>query len=194
MDLGSEFVYISALLIHIKSRSLLRSDPQTAVRKPDPREESLYGNCLTIINSTKGPNLSNRNWKSPRLPVEGPNLEFLSAPPWFPEPSQALNLWQILRIAQQALAAAMNCDLVTPTDPVSVAEMILRSRIALPALVDPVEGTALLEEQPDASHRGALFLAMLDMAKSGKIRLEQSIFFGAITIANNGAQIVPDIG
>ena len=38
IDLGADFVYFAALLIHIKSRSLLPADPEIAGREPDPRE------------------------------------------------------------------------------------------------------------------------------------------------------------
>src|SRR5579863_2546037 len=38
IDLGSEFVYMAALLIHIKSRCLLASDPELG-REEDPRAE-----------------------------------------------------------------------------------------------------------------------------------------------------------
>ena len=47
---------------------------------------------------------------------------------------------------------------------------------------DSLEGTALLAAQPDAPHRNALFLAMLEMAKSAEIRLDQPVGFGPITI------------
>ena len=39
LDLGSEFVYMAALLIQIKSRCLLARDPEIAAHEEDPRQE-----------------------------------------------------------------------------------------------------------------------------------------------------------
>src|SRR5689334_16242930 len=39
VDLGADFIYMAALLIHIKSRCLLPPDPELRGREPDPREE-----------------------------------------------------------------------------------------------------------------------------------------------------------
>src|SRR4029434_1352734 len=38
IDLGSEFIYMAALLIHTKSRCLLASDPDVARREEEPPE------------------------------------------------------------------------------------------------------------------------------------------------------------
>ena len=39
MDLGAEFVEMAAVLIHIKSKCLLATDPEMAAAEPDPRED-----------------------------------------------------------------------------------------------------------------------------------------------------------
>src|SRR5690348_16705635 len=39
LDLGSDFAYMAATLIQIKSRLLLPPDPEVAAREPDPRQE-----------------------------------------------------------------------------------------------------------------------------------------------------------
>lgn len=92
----------------------------------------------------------------------------------------ALNLLQVLRLAQQALATARAYDLVALPESVTVAEMIawLDERLALHPTA--LEAGPILEEQPDAAHRSALFLAMLEMANSRHIDLDQEGCFGAI--------------
>ena len=99
-----------------------------------------------------------------------------------PAAGGALNLLQVLRLAQQALASARTHDLVTPADSVTVEEMMgwLGTRIA--ASPDCLDGRALLAEQPDASHQVALFLAILEMTNSARIHLEQQEPFGPIAI------------
>ena len=183
INLGSDFVYFAALLIHIKSRSLLPADPEIARREPDPRE-ALVRQLMDHDQVHQGAEflkqkleIAEATWsRSPAGPFP-PLPQEIS-----PEPNSSLNLLQILRLAQQALATARNYDLVTPADPVSVEDMMgwLEDRMA--RTPDRLEGTALLAEQPDAPHRNALFLAMLEMAKSAKIRLDQAAGFGPITI------------
>jgi segregation and condensation protein A len=183
LDLGADFVYFAALLIHIKSRTLLPSDPEIAGREPDPRE-ALVRQLMDHDQLRQGAEFLKQKLEvaeaiwSRSAPAE------LAAQPQdeLPEPNRALNLLQILRLAQQALATARNYDLVTPADPVSVAEMILWLENRLAGTPGLLEGTALLAEQPDTPHRNALFLAMLEMAKSGQIQLDQSVNFGPITI------------
>ena len=102
-----------------------------------------------------------------------------------------MNLLQILRLAQQALATARTYNLVVPADSVSVAEVTLSLEGRLAQTQDQLEGTSLLAEQPDGPCRTALFLAMLEMAASGRIRLAQTFCFGPIAITPNTAPQVP---
>ena len=96
-----------------------------------------------------------------------------------PDSSGALNVLQILRVAQQALAVARTHAVAIPSDPVSVEQMAnwLKDRLAGERRF---EAGGLLSEQPDKYHRAALFLAMLELANSGRIRLEQDQCFGPI--------------
>ena len=184
IDLGADFIYFAALLIHIKSRTLLPADPEIARREPDPREmlvrqlmdhEQLVRGAAFLQQKLE---IAEATWSRP------PAEEF--APSLREEPAQLnppLNLLQILRLAQQALATARTYDQVIPPDPVSVQEMMhwLENRLA--GTSRPLEGTSLLAEQPDASHRNALFLAMLEMAKSSEIELDQTASFGPIFLS-----------
>ena len=193
IDLGADFVYIAALLIHIKSRSLLPTGPDTAHPEADPRQE-LIQQLLDHDQLRQGTEFLRQ-----KLEIAGATW---SKPPseQLPEQSQdtltdspALNLLQILRLAQQALDTARTYSFVTPADPVSVEEMTrwMSSRLAQTA--GRLEGTALLAEQPDGPHRTALFLAMLEMAASGQIRLAQTACFGPIVITFDTAHLCPDV-
>ena len=46
MDLGAEFVYMAATLIHIKSRMLLPRDPDTPAEEQGDRSQSQIGNPI----------------------------------------------------------------------------------------------------------------------------------------------------
>ena len=184
IDLGADFIYFAALLIHIKSRTLLPADPEIARREPDPREllirqlmdhEQLLKGAAFLQQKLE---IAEATWSRPPCEEFPSSLE--------DEPAQlspSLNLLQILRLAQQALATAQTYDQVIPPDPVSVEEMMGWLEDRLEATAGNLEGTSLLAEQPDASHRNALFLAMLEMAKSSAIRLDQTASFGPILLS-----------
>jgi segregation and condensation protein A len=195
IDLGADFIYFAALLIHIKSRSLLPADPEIARREPDPRE-TLVRQLLDHEQLLHGAEFLKQKLEIAEATWSRPSIrEFPPLPRHeFPEPDATLNLLQILRLAQQALATARTYDLVTPDDPVSVEQMMGWLELRLARTADCLEATALLEEQPDTPHRNALFLAMLEMAKSAQIRMEQSVSFGPIIITKvDMAQPCPDI-
>lgn len=188
LDLGSEFVYMAALLIEIKSRCLLPPDPKQAQGEPDPRLE-LIRQLLGHDQMRRGAEflkekleLAESTWsRSPievfqQAEVEREDEETYGS-------TGAMNLLQVLRLAQQALAAARAYELVTPEGTVPVEELMrwLEQRVA--ANPSGLEAAPLLAEQPDAPHRMALFLAMLEMAKSARICLEQQDCFGPIWIA-----------
>ena len=181
LDLGAEFVYMAAVLIHIKSRCLLPPDPEMRGREPDPREE-LVRQLLDHDQVRQGAEflqqkleLAGATWSRSSIEEFQQHRE--------PEPAEwggRLNLLQVLRLAEQALAAARTYDLITPADSVDVAEMIRWLVERLQAEAPVLEARPLFEQQPDAAHRMALFLGMLEMAKEAQITLEQEQCFGPI--------------
>jgi segregation and condensation protein A len=196
IDLGSEFVHTAALLIHIKSRCLLASDPAIAAGEEDPRQE-LVRQLMEHQEVQAGAEFLRQKLELAGAAWSRPGQEeFASSPAEEPpDPTGAVNLLQVLRLAQQALAAARTYSIVMPDDSVSVEEMgrWLEQRIA--SRRDRIEAGALLSEQPDPSHRSALFLAILEMANSGRIQLEQQECFGPIAISQKSdmAQPCPNV-
>jgi segregation and condensation protein A len=184
IDLGAEFVYMAATLIQIKSRRLLPADPaEESAGAEDPQEQlvrqlldhqqvcqaaEFLGQKLEVTQAT---------WSHP------PDLELgrsIEVDTEAPVTDGALNLLQVLRLTQEALAAARTYDLVTPSESVSVAEMMAWLEQRLDLHPTGLEAGPLLEQQPDAAHRSALFLALLEMAKSTRIDLKQQECFGRI--------------
>ena len=152
IDLGADFVYFAALLIHIKSRSLLPGDPELAALEPDPRE-ALVRQLMDHDQLRHGAEflkqkleIAEATWSRPPPPNSRACAE-----PQAAGPNPSLNLLQILRLAQQALATARSYDLVTPDDPVSVEEMAVAGGPPRPDRPVPWKGSPLLAEQPDAA-------------------------------------------
>jgi segregation and condensation protein A len=186
IELGADFVYMAATLIDLKSRSLVPAGslpPEVAAE--DPRQElvrQLLDHeqlCQAAEFLEQKLEVEQSTWShSPELAV-APSVEIDEE---IAVSEGALNLLQVLRLAQQALATARAYDQMAFAASVSVAEMRtwLEQRLALQ--VSPLEAGPLLEEQPDAAHRSAVFLAMLEMANSSRIQLKQQECFGPIWI------------
>jgi|SRR5579863_2099577 len=190
IDLGADFTFIAALLIHIKSRSLLVRDPELPDLEEDPRQE-LVRLLLDNDQVRRGAEflqqkleLAQATWSKSWQP-EGGEIGQTE-----PVSSGTMNLIEVLRLARQALETARAYELIFPTETVTVEEMErwLDQRIGM----DFKKGSAneFLAEQPTADRRATLFLAILEMAKAGKIRLEQEECFGPIQLlAGSGLEI-----
>jgi segregation and condensation protein A len=184
IDLGAEFAYLAATLIHIKSRSLLPVLP-AAVSGPDPRED-LVSQLLEHERVQQAAEFLGQKLDVSAASWTKSSIEdFLetSAPESGIENPSALNLLDILTLARRALETARTYDVVVPAESVSVEEMIqwLRDRIhGVPRL----SGDVLLSEQPDRTHRVALFLGMLELARARVIGLEQDVPFSPINLSN----------
>ena len=197
LELGSEFAYIASLLIHIKSRCLLASDPEMAQREEDPRQE-LVRLLLDHDQVRQGAEFLKQKLEITQATWSKPSIEDFRVPPGqeLPESNGALNLLQVLRLAQQALDAARLFEIVTPADSVTVEQMIYWLEQRLASAPDRTEAEPLLTEQPTAERRVTLFLAMLEMAKAARIRIEQEQCFGPIFVeriagSNNCGTTVP---
>jgi segregation and condensation protein A len=185
IDLGAEFTYIAALLIHIKSRSLLARDPELPDRGEDPRRE-LVRLLLDHDQIRQGAEFLKQKLEVAQATwSRSSEEEFQAAADPDPVSSGAMNLLEVLQLAKRALEAARAYELIFPTESVTVEEMErwLEQRIG----TDFEEGSAdaFLAEQPTTDRRAALFLAILEMARAGTIRLQQAECFGPIQIVAN---------
>ena len=193
MDLGSEFAYIAALLIHIKSRCLVAADPETVGSEDDPRQE-LVRLLLDHEDLRSGAEFLKQKLEVAQASWSKSSLEEYqeAGEEGLPEQDDALNLLQVLRLAQQALDNARLFETVMPEESVSVEEMIQWLEDRLANGPGRIEAEPLLAEQPSFQHGAALFLAMLEMARATRIRLEQRECFGPLYI-DATAQPCPNI-
>jgi segregation and condensation protein A len=182
IDLGAEYTYIAALLIHIKSRSLLTPDPELAASEEDPRQELIR--LLLDHDQVR----SGAEFLRQKLELAQATWSKSAAPEFQEEDNGSaslegtINLLEVLRLAKQALETARAYELIFPTESVTVEEMEhwLDQRID----TDFEEGTVdqFLAEQPTTERKAVLFLALLEKAKSGRMQLEQIECFGPIKI------------
>jgi segregation and condensation protein A len=183
LDLSAEFAYMASVLIHIKSRCLLARDPEIAAREEDPRDE-LVRLLLDHDQVRQGAEFLKQKLEVAEATWSKSSVgDFQDAPSIDAAPSGTLNLLQVLQLAKQALEAARVHEIVSSAEPVTVGEMIrwLLERIS----PGRTEADRLLSEHT-GQHRAALFLALLEIAKAGRIRLEQRECFGPIWMLDAG--------
>jgi segregation and condensation protein A len=184
LDLDSEWFHMAALLIHIKSRSLLPVVPEN--QAPDPRHE-LVRQLLDRDQLAGAAGFLQSQWSAlggwPPPPAPDP----------FPAPASednpgshgSMTLLEVLELARKALTAVASAEeLAIPSASVPMEEML--------ALIDrhldpvpqgaPLDFTDLWRAVPTDQHRSALFLALLEAARARQIDLQQDGHMAPILI------------
>jgi segregation and condensation protein A len=184
VELSSEFIYMAATLIHIKSRMLLPRDPELQEISPedDPRTELVeklleherFRNAAEMLQQKRI--IEEAIWSNPRI------QEFLSEDD---QPGLAVSLFELVKTFQQVLERAKT----RPTyeianDDVSVPDMIgyLGRVLKENRRKAPLSVTELFDKQKSRRAMICLFLAMLELVKRQAIHLTQRDAFGDIGI------------
>ncbi len=190
IDLGAEFVYMAATLIHIKSRMLLPRDPALAEmdgEEEDPRTELVnrllehekFRNAAEMLKQKRL--LEEASWSNPALE------EFLADDEG---PGLAVSLFDLVKTFQIVLERAKNRPLyeVDP-DEVTVPDMILyvRSLLREKPGGTMISVAELFERQKTRKAIVCLFLAILELAKLQAIAVVQEEAFGEIAIRKSKA-------
>jgi segregation and condensation protein A len=184
VELGAEFVYMAATLIHIKSRMLLPRDPALEELSPeeDPRRELVerlleherFKNAAEMLQQKL---LVEENvWSNPQIQAFLDEAE---------SPELAVTLYDLVRTFQQVLDRARNRPVyAVQGDDVSVPAMILALKSLLESTPqgEPLSLIDLLERQRSRRAMVALFLAILEMVKMQAVVLIQKAAFGDIGI------------
>jgi segregation and condensation protein A len=181
IDLGGEFVFMAATLIHIKSRLLLPADPTLAEgEEDDPRRELVqqlleHEKFLQAAQMLQEKRLVEENvWTCP------PNEAFLEDDE---EPGLAVGIFDLVKTFEQVLERAKD----RPSYEVSAEEVSVRSRIEyLKNLLLSEDGPIVLREvferQPSRPALIATFLAVLELVRMQAILLRQKELFEEIVI------------
>ena len=186
MELSSEFVYMAATLIHIKSRMLLPRDPELEKISPeeDPRTELVerlleherFKNAAEMLQQKRM--VEEAVWSNPQIE------QFMSEDD---NPGLAVTIFDLVKTFQAVLERAksrpiynINKENVTVPDMIRYLEATLKSRKN-----QPVSATELFEKQRSRRAMICLFLAILELVKMQAIALTQADPFGDIGIRKN---------
>jgi segregation and condensation protein A len=189
IDLGAEFVFMAATLIHIKSRMLLPRDPALGADGDgleDPRQELVerlleherFKNAAEMLQQKR---LIEENvWSNPQIRA------FLSESD---DPGLAVTLYDLVKAMGEILERARNRPTyeVESTD-VTVADMIhyLKDQFT-EACEQPVFILQVFERQRTRRAMIALFLAVLELVRMQAVVMVQQDLFGEIALRKSAA-------
>lgn len=198
IDLSSEFVYMAATLIHVKSKMLLPQDPELQKMLPeeDPRKELVerlieherFKNAAEMLQQKRL--VEEAVWSNPQIQKylaedEGPAL--------------AVTIFDLVKTLQLVLERTKN----RPTyevgeDDVSVPDMMqmVWQQLGRADGQELVSATRLFERQRSSRAMICLFLAILELVKRQAVELMQGEAFGEIALRRGAgyadAQRVPE--
>jgi segregation and condensation protein A len=201
LDVAAEFIYMAALLIHIKSKMLLPRDPdQPPGEQEDPRDELVQ----RLLEHEKYKNAAQMLLQKQQIEdavVSNPALkEFKDAEGT--EPELAADVVDLVKTFQEILERARSRPMLqVDEDTVTVGQMIQYFRRRLLMEDRPIRLKRLLQHINSRNALIAAFLALLELVRLQAILLRQDRVFGDIllkkhamfdTIMGDGAVVRDD--
>jgi segregation and condensation protein A len=189
IDLGAEFVYMAATLIHIKSKMLLPRDPALEPDKDsqeDPRQELVdrlleherFKNAAEMLQQKRM--IEENVWSNPQIGA------FVSEDD---DPGLAITLFDLVKAFGELLERAKTRPVyeVESAD-VTVSDMIhyLREQFLEVGADQPVFILRVFERQRSRRAMIALFLAVLEMVRMQAVVVVQKDLFGEIALQRHG--------
>lgn len=182
IELSSDFVYMAATLIHIKSKMLLPRDPELEKISPeeDPRKELVerlieherFKNAAEMLHQKRV--IEEAIWSNPQIE------QFLSEDEG---PGLAVTIFDLVKTFQSVLERAKNQPVYEiGSEDVSVPGMIqfVRDQLARSRRQQALSATQLFERQRSRRAMICLFLAILELVKRQTVELTQGEAFGDI--------------
>jgi len=182
VNVAADFIYMAAVLIHIKSKMLLPRDPLApAEAQDDPRSELVnrllehekFKSAAQMLLQKQ--QIEDAVWSNPAL------REFKDAEGT--EPELAADVIDLVKTFQQILDRARSRPILeVDEDTVTVGQMIdyLRRRLSLED--KPIRLKQMLRNIESRPTLVCMFLAMLELVRLQAIQLRQERLFGEILI------------
>jgi segregation and condensation protein A len=188
IDIGADFIFMAATLIHIKSRMLLPTDPALAApgtEEEDPRTELVnrliehekYRNAAQMLQQKRM--IEENVWSHPRM------AEFTSEDD---DPGLDVNLFDLIKAFGQVLERAkLRPVYEVNAEEITVADMVLhlKSLLSESRKDKPLFILQILEKQRTRRAMICLFLAVLEMVKRQAVEIVQQDLFGEIALVRS---------
>jgi segregation and condensation protein A len=182
VNVAAEFIYMAAVLIHIKSKMLLPRDPAAAADGlDDPRvelvnrliEHEKFKSAAQMLMQKQ--HIEEAVWSNPAV------TEFMDAEGT--EPEMAADVIDLVRTFQKILDRARSRPMIEVNeDTVTVEQMIeyLRRRLSLED--GPVRLKQILRNVESRQALVCMFLALLELVRLQAVQLRQDRTFGEILL------------
>ena len=182
VNVAAEFIYMAAVLIHIKSKMLLPRDPEaSAEEQEDPRTE-LVNRLLEHEKFKSAAQMLLQKQQIEEAVLTNPSLkEFIDADG--AEPEMAADVIDLVKTFQQVLERVRTRPVLNvDEETVSVGQMIdyLRRRLVLEDR--PLRLKQLLMRVQSRQALVCMFLALLELVRLQAIQVRQEKLFGEIAI------------
>src|SRR3954454_18558244 len=182
VNVAAEFIYMAAVLIHIKSKMLLPRDPMaSAEEQEDPRTE-LVNRLLEHEKFKSAAQMLLQKQQIEDAVLTNPSLkEFIEAEGT--EPELAADVIDLVKTFQQVLERVRTRPVLNVNEEtVTVGQMIdyLRRRLSLEDR--PIRLKQLLMKVQSRQALVCMFLAMLELVRLQAIQVRQEKLFGEIAV------------
>jgi segregation and condensation protein A len=182
VNVAADFIYMAAVLIHIKSKMLLPRDPDApAEEQEDPRNE-LVNRLLEHEKFKSAAQMLLQKQQIEDAVLSNPSLkEFMEAEGT--EPEIAADVIDLVKTFQQVLERVRTRPVLNvDEETVTVGQMIdyLRRRLSLEDR--PIRVKQLLLQIPSRQALVCMFLALLELVRLQAIQVRQERLFGEIAV------------
>src|SRR5881397_962451 len=181
VNVAAEFIYMAAVLIHIKSKMLLPRDPDAPAAEDDPRSE-LVNRLLEHEKFKSAAQMLLQKQQIEYAVRHNPAIkEFMDAEGTDPE--IAADVIDLVKTFQQILERARSRPLIqVDEETVTVGQMIeyLQRRLALEDR--PLSLKQILRNVDSRQALVCMFLALLELVRLQAIQLRQDRLFGEILL------------
>ncbi len=181
VNVAADFIYMAAVLIHIKSKMLLPHDPAAPPEEDDPRTE-LVNRLLEHEKFKSAAQMLLQKQQIEDAVLTNPALkEFIDAEG--AEPELAADVIDLVKTFQQILDRVRTRPVINvDEETVTVGQMIdyLRRRLALEDR--PIRLKQLLLRTSSRAALVCMFLALLELVRLQAIQVRQDKLFGEIAV------------
>src|SRR5258707_7097419 len=182
VNVASEFIYMAAVLIHIKSKMLLPRDPLAPAGVEDDRRSELVNRLLEHEKFKSAAQMLHQKQQIEDAVLSNPSLkEFMDAEGT--EPELAADVIDLVKTFQQILDRARNRPILEVNEEtVTVGQMIqyLHRRLSIEAR--PVRLKQMLRNVPSRQALVCMFLALLELVRLQAIQVRQDHVFGEVLV------------
>ena len=182
VNIASEFIYMAAVLIHIKSKMLLPRDPLAPAGVDDDPRSELVNRLLEHEKFKSAAQMLLQKQQIEDAVLSNPALkEFMDAEG--AEPELAADVIDLVKTFQQILDRARNRPILeVDEETVTVGQMIqyLHRRLSIESR--PIRLKQMLRNVPSRQALVCMFLALLELVRLQAIQVRQDHVFGEVLV------------